>query len=39
MERAGKWKRGKMSADSGQQPFFLIAKIADTGFLRVQGGS
>ena len=38
MERAGKWKRGRIDADGGQRPFMLIAKVAETGSLRVQGG-
>lgn len=39
LERAGRWRRGRISANDGRRPFFLIAKVADTGSLRVHGGS
>jgi hypothetical protein len=39
MERAGRMKRGRISVDDGRRPFWLIAKVAETGTLRVHGGS
>ncbi len=39
MERAGRWRRGRKDINDGRPPFQLIAKVADTGSLRVRGGS
>lgn len=39
LERAGRWRRGRLSIDDGRPPFMLIAKVAETGSLRVRGGS